>query len=75
MSQDQVPTVGSSQPDRWLAVLDRYGVQFLVVNKQCDSEMLDVVRSRPGWGTDFEDEESALFSRLRVPEDAEAADP
>ena len=49
--------------DGWLAVLDRYGVQHLILNKERDSKLLSLVRARPGWAMDFEDETSVLFSR------------
>ena len=49
--------------DGWLAVLDRYRVQYLILSKKRDSELLSLVRVRPGWEVDFEDEASVLFSR------------
>jgi hypothetical protein len=55
------------QRGHWLAALDRYGVQFLVVDKQRDGALLDLVRSQPGWSIDFEDGDSALFRRILVP--------
>ena len=70
MSQDQAPTRTAGQLDQWLAALDRYGVQFLVVDKRRDGALLDLIRSRPGWGIDFEDEESVLFTSIRVREGA-----
>lgn len=68
MSQDRTLTLTPGQRDQWLAVLVAYGVQFLVVDKQRDRVLLDLVWSQPDWDIDFEDGEAALFTRLLVPE-------
>jgi hypothetical protein len=70
MSQEQAPTRTAGPRDPWLAVLDTYSVRFLVVDKRRDGALLELVRSRSGWGIDFEDEESALFTRVRVADGA-----
>lgn len=62
MSQDPAPTTTDARPEPWLASLDTYGVQWLAVDKRRDGALLDLVRSRPGWSIDFEDEESALLA-------------
>jgi hypothetical protein len=49
--------------DSWLAVLDRYRVQFLILDKEQDSRLMSLIRSQPGWAVDFENEVSVLFSR------------
>ena len=49
--------------DGWLAVLDQYRVQHLILDKERDGRLLSLVRTRPGWAVDFEDEASVLFSR------------
>lgn len=63
MSQNGGPTQSGDRFDGWLAVLDRYGVQYLILNKERDRKYLSLVRSKPGWAVDFEDEASVLFSR------------
>jgi hypothetical protein len=65
MSPGQTPTTGR-KPDQWLAVLDAYAVQFLIVDKQRDRSLLDLIRSRPDWDIDFEDGDAAVFSRVPV---------
>jgi hypothetical protein len=61
---------GSTQPggrfDGWLAVLDLHRVQYLILNKERDVNLLSLVRARPGWSVDFEDGTSVLFSRSRA---------
>jgi len=47
----------------WPAVLDEYGVQFLVLGRHDDSDLLKLFRSQPGWAVDFEDEEAIIFAR------------
>ena len=47
----------------WLAVLDRYAVQYLILDKERDGGLLSRVRARTGWVVDFEDEASVLYSR------------
>jgi hypothetical protein len=56
-----------------LAALDTYGVRFLILDKERDGSLLDLVRSRPGWSVDFEDTESVLFTRIRASQGARAA--
>jgi hypothetical protein len=68
MPQDQVATENRSQYERWLAALDAFSVQFLVLDVQHDREILQLVRSRPGWAIDFADGESALLARVRTPD-------
>jgi len=50
----------------WPQVLDEYGVQFLVLDRHDDSDLLDLFRSRPGWMVDFEDKEAVLFARADI---------
>jgi hypothetical protein len=73
MSRKQDSTKGNSRLERWLAALDTYSVQFLILDKQRDEPLLQIVRSRPGWTVDFEDRESVLFTRIRAPQGARAA--
>ena len=63
MSQHGDSTQVDGRFDGRLAVLDRYRVQYLILNKERDGSLLSLVRARPGWVVDFEDEASVLFSR------------
>ena len=47
----------------WPAVLDEYGVQFLVLGRHDDSDLLKLFQLQPGWAVDFEDEEAIIFAR------------
>jgi hypothetical protein len=63
MFREQAPTRRLGRLERSLATLDTYGVQFLILDKERDRTLLQLVRSRPGWTVDFEDTESVLFAR------------
>jgi hypothetical protein len=73
MSPEKAQARKYSRPEHWLAALDTYGVRFLILDKERDGSLLDLVRSRPGWTVDFEDTESVLFTRIRPPQGARAA--
>jgi len=60
----------AAQLGQLLAILDAQGVQFLVIDKQRDSALLELVWSQPDWAIDFEDGEAALFTRVPLPETA-----
>jgi hypothetical protein len=47
----------------WMAILDAYRVQFLVLDAIRDRDLLQLVQSQPGWAVDFEDEGTVLFAR------------
>ena len=47
----------------WPTVLDEYGVQFLVLDRHDDSDLLELFQSQPGWTVDFEDGEAIIFAR------------
>ena len=47
----------------WPRVFDEYGVQFLILDRHDDSNVLKLFRSQPGWAVDFEDEEAVIFAR------------
>jgi hypothetical protein len=54
-------------------MLDAYDVQFLVVDARRDGELLQAARRHPEWTVDFEDGESALFTRVWVRGSSEAS--
>ena len=69
MLQDYFVTqAGRRSVEDWPQVLDEYGVQFLVLNRHDDSDLLDLFRSQPGWMVDFEDKEAVLFARTDIPQ-------
>ena len=47
----------------WPAVLNEYGVQFLMLSRHGDSDLLELFQTQPGWAVDFEDEEAIIFAR------------
>ena len=47
----------------WPAVLDEYGVHFLVLDRHDDSDLVKLFRSQPGWTVDFEDREAIILAR------------
>ncbi|MDY6874829.1 MAG: hypothetical protein SWK90_01300 [Chloroflexota bacterium] len=49
--------------ENWPRVFDELGVQFLVLDRHSDNDLLDLFRSQPGWALDFEDEETVIFAR------------
>jgi hypothetical protein len=49
--------------DSWLALLDRYSVQYVILDRELDCELISLVQSQPGWAVDFSDEASMLLSR------------
>ena len=73
MSAEQAHARKHGRPERWLVALDTYGVRFLILDKERDGSLLDLVRLRPGWTVDFEDTESVLFTRIRAPQGTRAA--
>jgi hypothetical protein len=52
-------------PPDWPAIFDAYGVQFLLLNRVQDGELLRLVRSRPDWTVDSQDENAVLLARTR----------
>lgn len=73
MSREQAPTQRYGRLERWLTALDTHDVQFLILDKERDGTLLQLVRSSPGWTADYEDKESVLFARIRVPQGTRAA--
>jgi len=66
MSQQGDPAQLRGRSDGWPSVLDRYGVQYLILDKDRDDKLLSLVRARPGWSVEFEDGTSVLFTRLEL---------
>ena len=65
-SAAQVININTSVNENWLEALDEYGVQFLVLDRCSDGDLLKLFLSQPGWTVDFEDEEAVLFVRADI---------
>jgi hypothetical protein len=65
MSRDRVTQDVNWQED-WLATFDAHGVQFLVLDIRHDGDLLQLVRSEPGWAVDFQDTDAVLLTRTRA---------
>jgi hypothetical protein len=63
MLRDQRITRETGRQDNWLALLDSYGVQFLILDIEQDGDLLQSVQSKPGWTIDFQDTENVLLAR------------
>ena len=50
----------------WRGAFDEHGVQFLVLDRHGDSDLLKIFRSQSGWTVDFEDEEAVIFGRISL---------
>ncbi len=66
MVRAQTPTQAEDRLERWLATLDAYGVQYLILDTQRDRELLQLVQSDPKWIIDFQDGDSILFARTQA---------
>jgi hypothetical protein len=61
MPQDPSIKQGNDMKSKWVEMFDEYGVQFLIVDRHNDRDLLDFFRSQAGWNVDFEDEEALIF--------------
>jgi len=66
MPQDYSITQETGTNEDWPGMLDVYGVQFLILDRHDDTDLLDLFRSQPGWTVDFEDEEAVIFARADI---------
>ncbi|MBC8254293.1 MAG: hypothetical protein H8E35_09690 [Ardenticatenia bacterium] len=51
----------------WETTFDQYGVQFLVLDRNDDTELANHFRAQPGWRVDFEDNEGVIFAQTSIP--------
>jgi hypothetical protein len=63
MLQEQAVARETGRYERWLANLDAFGVQFLVLDTGRDGGLVQAARSHPGWEVDLEDGGAVLFAR------------
>ena len=61
MPQEHSTAQDADREPEWLSALERCGVQFLVLDRHSDSELLKCLRSRPGWAVDYKDGEAMIF--------------
>ena len=47
----------------WLALFEQENVQFVILDRRIDSDLVRMLRRRRGWMVDFEDKESVIFMR------------
>jgi hypothetical protein len=78
MLRDHAVTPRTNAQENWPAVLDRYGVQYLVLDIEDDCELLrqfgpelpQQFRAEPQWVVDLKGRESVLLSRTRMRQEA-----
>jgi len=70
MLQEQVVAQKTGRYERWLATLDAFGVQFLVLDTERDGGLVQAARSHPEWVVDLEDGGAVLFARAGTPGNA-----
>jgi hypothetical protein len=63
MSEHEPSPMEVCRRDSWLAILDQYRVQYMILDKELDSKLISLVQSQPGWTVDFSDKASMLLSR------------
>ncbi len=51
----------------WLAILDTYQVQFLLLDAERDRTLLDAARKHPAWTVDYDDGDTVLLARPSYP--------
>jgi len=66
MLQDHSIAQETGMNEYWPGLLDEHDVQFLVLDRHSDSDLLNLFRSQPGWAVDFEDEEAVIFVRADI---------
>jgi len=47
----------------WLALFDRQNVRFAILSLLGDNDLVEALRSQPGWVVDFEEADSVIFAR------------
>lgn len=59
--QSRVPAVDDCA--RWLAALDKYRVQYLILDAGLDGALLEAAGRHAAWTVDYDDGESVLLAR------------
>jgi hypothetical protein len=47
----------------WLAIFEREDVQFVILDRRTDGDLIAALRRHRGWVVDFQDRESVIFAR------------
>ena len=68
MPQDYSITREIGMNGNWVEMFDEYGVQFLILDRHDDGDLLNLFQSQPGWALDFQDEEAVIFARANIPQ-------
>jgi hypothetical protein len=63
MLQDQAVARETRRYERWLADLDAFDVEVLVLDIKRDGGLVQAARLHPGWDVDLEDGDAVLFAR------------
>ena len=53
----------STAVEEWLDQLDEYGVEFVILDLDADSDLVEVFHLQTSWIVDFEDREAVIFTR------------
>ncbi|MBN1875075.1 MAG: hypothetical protein JXA33_12655 [Anaerolineae bacterium] len=59
-----VQTAGNTI-DHWLRLFEKEQVQFIVLNRRDDGELVKAIHSKPEWIVDFEDDQAVIFAMRR----------
>ena len=52
-------------PENWLQVFEEENVQFVILDPNLDTELVEVIRSQPEWSVDSEDDELVIFTSAK----------
>ncbi|MBN1888986.1 MAG: hypothetical protein JW850_13410 [Thermoflexales bacterium] len=63
MLQDYSGAQKTGMAGNWLEVFDTYSVQFVVLDRHSDGELLSRLHAQPDWKIDFDDGEDVIFAR------------
>ncbi|MBN1658952.1 MAG: hypothetical protein JXA93_11145 [Anaerolineae bacterium] len=47
----------------WLAMFEREGVEWVILDRRTDGDLIAMLRRRRGWTVEFRDKESMIFAR------------
>ena len=64
MGEGRANVPQSGMNENWPGMFDEYGVQFLILDRHEDGDLLNLFQAQPGWVVDFEDERAVIFARV-----------
>lgn len=59
-----IQTAGNTV-DHWLRLFEKEQVQFIVLNRRDDDDLVKAIHAQPGWSVDFEDGQAVIFALRR----------